>query len=161
MTRTLELLDRLIAFPTVSSESNLDLIDWAQDLLRAAGFEVTRIASPMQQKAGLFARIGPGSDGGVCLSGHTDVVPVAGQEWHYPAFKLSQAEGRLYGRGTADMKGFLAWTDDQVVSTDFIGDPASSTFDHGAGIVSRYAHNSRRMGEVGDEVLRGDMIATV
>ena len=108
ITRTLEILDRLIAFPTVSRDSNLDLIDWVQDLLQTAGFTVTRIWSPDRTKAGLFARIGPGVDGGICLSAHTDVVPVDGQVWTRPAFQLTDDGDRLFGRGTTDMKGFLA-----------------------------------------------------
>lgn len=106
--RTLELLDRLIAFPTVSHESNLDLIDWVEELLHAAGFEVTRIWSPDRRKAGVFARIGPGVDGGVCLSAHTDVVPTEGQAWTRPEFELTRDGDRVFGRGTTDMKGFLA-----------------------------------------------------
>lgn len=108
MTRTLELLDQLIAFPTVSKDSNLTLIAWAEDLLRGADFEVTRIPSPCGQKAGVFARIGPDLPGGICLSGHTDVVPVEGQDWHRPSFRMTQDEGRVFGRGTTDMKGFVA-----------------------------------------------------
>ena len=107
MSRTLEILDRLIAFPTVSADSNLALIDYVQDLLARAGFAVTRIPSPCGRKAGLFARIGA-AEGGVCLSAHTDVVPVAGQDWTRDAFRLTRDDGRLYGRGTTDMKGFLA-----------------------------------------------------
>ena len=106
--RTLELLDRLVAFPTVSRDSNLDLIDWAQALLSGWGFDVTRIWSPARDKAGLFARIGPRINGGVCLSGHTDVVPVEGQTWTRPAFSLTQDGARVFGRGATDMKGFLA-----------------------------------------------------
>ena len=108
ITRTLEILDRLIAFPTVSRDSNLDLIDWVQNLLQTAEFDVTRIWSPDFTKAGLFARIGPGVDGGVCLSAHTDVVPVDGQVWTRPPFQLTDEGARVYGRGTTDMKGFLA-----------------------------------------------------
>lgn len=108
ITRTLEILDRLVAFPTVSRDSNLDLIDWVQNLLQTAGFNVTRIWSPDRTKAGLFARIGPDVDGGVCLSAHTDVVPVDGQIWTRPAFKLTDEGDRVFGRGTTDMKGFLA-----------------------------------------------------
>jgi acetylornithine deacetylase len=107
MSRSLEILDRLIAFPTVSADSNLALIGYVEALLVSAGFEVTRIPSPCGQKAGLFARIGA-ADGGICLSAHTDVVPVAGQDWTRDAFRLSRADGRLFGRGTTDMKGFLA-----------------------------------------------------
>ena len=108
MTRTLEILDRLIAFPTVSRVSNLDLIDWVQGLLGDAGFDVTRIRSPDRKKAGLFARIGPNIDGGICLSAHTDVVPVDGQIWTRPPFILTDEGDRVFGRGTTDMKGFLA-----------------------------------------------------
>lgn len=108
ITRTLEILDGLVAFPTVSRDSNLDLIDWVQDLLKTAGFDVTRIWSPDRLKAGLFARIGPKIDGGICLSAHTDVVPVDGQVWTRPPFKLTDEGDRVFGRGTTDMKGFLA-----------------------------------------------------
>ncbi|WP_299965505.1 acetylornithine deacetylase [uncultured Roseobacter sp.] len=108
MTRTLALLERLIAFPTVSQASNLDLIDWAQDLLATAGFTVTRLPSPCGTKAGLHARIGPAVPGGICLSGHTDVVPTEGQAWTRPAFTLTQEGARVFGRGTTDMKGFVA-----------------------------------------------------
>lgn len=107
MTRTLEILEKLIAFPTVSSQSNLALISYVEDLLRSAGFVVTKIPSSCGQKAGLFARIG-GAQGGVCLSAHTDVVPVDGQNWTVPAFKLTRNSERVFGRGTTDMKGFLA-----------------------------------------------------
>ncbi|MFT4702107.1 MAG: acetylornithine deacetylase [Yoonia sp.] len=108
LTRTLELLDKLVAFPTVSHDSNLDLIDWVENLLSGAGFEVTRICSPDRTKAGLFACIGPKVDGGVCLSAHTDVVPVEGQVWTRPPFTLTDEGDRVFGRGTTDMKGFLA-----------------------------------------------------
>lgn len=108
ITRTLEILDRLVGFPTVSHDSNLGLIDWVQNLLQNAGFDVTRIWSHDRTKAGLFARIGPGVDGGVCLSAHTDVVPVDGQVWTRPPFQLTDEGARVYGRGTTDMKGFLA-----------------------------------------------------
>ena len=107
MSRTIEILERLIAFPTVSKDSNLDLIRYVQELLQSAGFAVVRIPSPYGQKAGLFARIGP-ELGGVCLSAHTDVVPVDGQEWSSDPFTLTQRGDRLHGRGTTDMKGFLA-----------------------------------------------------
>jgi len=106
--RTLELLDHLIAYPTVSQNSNLDLIVWAESHLRDWGFDVTRIWSPDRTKAGLFARIGPKVDGGICLSGHTDVVPVEGQHWTHPHFTLSHVGDRVYGRGSTDMKGFVA-----------------------------------------------------
>lgn len=106
--RTLQILDRLVAFPTVSRASNLDLIDWVQDLLQNAAFDVTRIWSPDRSKAGLYAQIGPKVDGGVCLSAHTDVVPVEGQIWTRQPFALTDEGDRVFGRGTTDMKGFLA-----------------------------------------------------
>lgn len=105
--RTLDILERLIAFPTVSAESNLALIDHAEALLDAAGLETRRIHDPDLPKAGLMARIGTGP-GGVMLSAHSDVVPVAGQNWTRPPFELTREGSRLYGRGTTDMKGFLA-----------------------------------------------------
>jgi acetylornithine deacetylase len=108
MSRTLEILDYLVAFPTVSRDSNLELIDWVQSLVMSAGFDVTRIWSPDRSKAGLFAQIGPKVEGGICLSAHTDVVPIDGQAWTRPPFKLSDEGDRVYGRGTTDMKGFLA-----------------------------------------------------
>lgn len=108
MTRALEILERLIRFPTVSHSSNLDLITWVQNLLCTAGFEVTRIPSLCGTKAGLHARIGPAAAGGICLSGHTDVVPADGQAWTRSAFKMTKDNGRVFGRGTTDMKGFVA-----------------------------------------------------
>lgn len=106
--RCLPILERLIAFPTVSAQSNLALIDYAEDLLRSARFEVTRLAHPTAAKAGLTARLGPVRDGGVLLSAHSDVVPVDGQIWTREPFRLCREGHRLYGRGTTDMKGFLA-----------------------------------------------------
>lgn len=106
--RSLDLLDWLIAFPTVSQSSNLALVDWAQTLLRDAGFTVTRIPSPCGIKAGLFARIGPDGANGICLSGHTDVVPTEGQDWTSDPFRMRRDGARVIGRGTTDMKGFVA-----------------------------------------------------
>jgi acetylornithine deacetylase len=101
------ILDRLVAFDTVSANSNLDLIDWVADYLAGCGVSSTR-SSAFNGKANLFATIGPAAEGGVLLSGHTDVVPVAGQAWRSDPFRLGERESRLYGRGSADMKGFLA-----------------------------------------------------
>jgi len=108
MAKTLENLERLIAFPTVSSQSNLAIIDYIQDYLTTLGFEVHRIADQSGQKAGLFARIGPSERAGILLSGHTDVVPTTGQNWTADPFKMTVSNGRAYGRGTTDMKGYLA-----------------------------------------------------
>lgn len=107
MTRTLQILDRLVAFDTVSDRSNLALVDFVQDLLQSCGFAVTRVPDPTVEKAGLFASIGP-EGAGVLLSAHSDVVPVAGQAWTRDPFALTAEGARLYGRGTTDMKGFLA-----------------------------------------------------
>jgi acetylornithine deacetylase len=107
----LEILERLIAYDTTSSRSNLDLIDWVSDYLDRFGIASAR-SSAGAGKANLFATIGPAEKGGVVLSGHTDVVPVAGQDWHSDPFRLTERvgeqSGRFYGRGSADMKGFIA-----------------------------------------------------
>jgi acetylornithine deacetylase len=103
-----EMLARLVAFPTVSSESNLDLIAFCRDWLSRHGVAATVVPSPDGDKANLFATIGPNVPGGVVLSGHTDVVPVAGQAWTSDPFTLVERDGRLYGRGACDMKGFDA-----------------------------------------------------
>jgi acetylornithine deacetylase len=105
-----ELLARLVAVDTTSAKSNLALIDFVADWLEGHGVTTTRIVDATGEKANLFATIGPPGDGGVALSGHTDVVPVTGQNWSSDPFELRHdaASGRLYGRGTADMKGFIA-----------------------------------------------------
>ncbi len=105
---TIEILDRLVAFPTVSSESNLALIEWAANRLADAGAAVEVMPGAEAGKANLLATIGPDIAGGVVLSGHTDVVPVEGQPWQSDPFRMEERDGRLYGRGTADMKGFVA-----------------------------------------------------
>ena len=106
--RTRDILRDLVAFPTVSADSNLALIDYAADLLRESGASASVMRDPSGTKANLFATIGPGRDGGIVLSGHSDVVPVDGQEWTSDPFALAEREGRLYGRGSCDMKGFIA-----------------------------------------------------
>lgn len=105
---TLELLDRLVSFPTISRSSNIELIGFVQDFLDRQGVESTLIRDDSGGCANLYATIGPQDRPGVMLSGHTDVVPVEGQAWTGDPFRLKRAEGRLYGRGTADMKGFVA-----------------------------------------------------
>lgn len=105
---SLDLLDRLIGFDTVSAKSNLALIGFLDDFLQARGFATTHLPAPCGTKAGLCARLGPGGDGGILLSGHTDVVPTEGQTWTRDPFRLTRDGGRLYGRGTTDMKGYLA-----------------------------------------------------
>ena len=102
------LLARLVGFATVSRDSNLELIGFIRDYLAEQGVESELFHNPEGTKANLFATIGPQGVGGVVLSGHTDVVPVDGQAWTVEPFALSERDGRLYGRGTADMKGFIA-----------------------------------------------------
>ncbi|MEM5330518.1 acetylornithine deacetylase [Paraburkholderia sp. JHI2823] len=102
------LLERLIGFATVSRESNLELIAFVQRYLAGFGVESELFHNAERTKASLFATIGPREQGGIVLSGHTDVVPVEGQAWTVDPFRLTEKNGRLYGRGTADMKGFLA-----------------------------------------------------
>ena len=103
-----EMLARLVAFPTVSRDSNLPLIDWVEEYLEPFGARCRRTGNAEGTKANLFAAIGPDAAGGVVLSGHTDVVPVDGQDWHTDPFELTERDGLLYGRGSADMKGFSA-----------------------------------------------------
>ena len=105
---SLALLEALIGFATVSRDSNLALIEFVRDYLVAHDVECELFYNDERTKANLFATIGPRHRGGVALSGHTDVVPVDGQAWTVDPFRLVEKEGRLYGRGTADMKGFLA-----------------------------------------------------
>jgi len=102
------LLERLVAFPTVSRDSNLALIDFIRDYLDGLGVDSELFHNRERTKANLFATVGPSDRGGIVLSGHTDVVPVDGQAWSVEPFRLTEREGRLYGRGTADMKGFIA-----------------------------------------------------
>jgi acetylornithine deacetylase len=108
LARTCEILSDLVAFPTVSSDSNLALVDYAANLLSEAGAECIVTRDETGQKANLFATLGPRRDGGIVLSGHTDVVPVDGQDWTSDPFRMIERDGRLYGRGTCDMKGFVA-----------------------------------------------------
>lgn len=105
---TREMIDRLIAFDSVSSKSNLELIDFVSDYLAGHGVPMRRSGDASGLKANLFATLGPEIAGGVVLSGHTDVVPVEGQPWSSDPFAVRESGGRLYGRGTADMKSFLA-----------------------------------------------------
>ncbi|NNM71781.1 acetylornithine deacetylase [Enterovirga aerilata] len=105
---TLDLLERLIAFPTVSRDPNRALIDFIRDFLAARGIASELFLAEDGGKANLFATIGPGDIPGVMLSGHTDVVPVDGQTWSSDPFRMTVSDGRAYGRGAADMKGFIA-----------------------------------------------------
>ena len=102
------ILDKLVSFQTVSSVSNLDLVDWVEDYLNGHGVTATRVYNKEGNKASLYANVGPEVAGGVVLSGHTDVVPVEGQAWDTDPFTVVEKNGKLYGRGTCDMKGFDA-----------------------------------------------------
>ena len=106
--RAVQILERLVGFDTTSHLSNLALIEWVEGYLADHGVASRRIASDDGRKANLLATIGPAVEGGVVLSGHTDVVPVDGQPWTSDPFVLTERDGRLYGRGSADMKGFIA-----------------------------------------------------
>ena len=103
----LDIVKALIAFDTTSRDSNLALIDFAQELLEKSGARCRRSYDATGKKANLFATIGPETDGGFVLSGHTDVVPVDGQDWSSDPFKPQVRDGKLYGRGACDMKGFV------------------------------------------------------
>ncbi|MCW5605051.1 MAG: acetylornithine deacetylase [Burkholderiales bacterium] len=105
---SVDMLRRLVAFPTVSRDSNLALIDFVRDYLRPHDADVRLTFDDDRRKANLFATLGPREGQGIVLSGHTDVVPVDGQAWDTDPFELVEKGGRLYGRGSADMKGFLA-----------------------------------------------------
>ncbi|WP_416897024.1 MAG: acetylornithine deacetylase [Minwuia sp.] len=107
-TQTVELLERLIGFDTTSRNSNLELIHWAEDYLKARGVASELMFDETGTKANLWATIGPADVPGVMLSGHSDVVPVDGQDWQSDPFRMEERDGLLYGRGTADMKGFIA-----------------------------------------------------
>ena len=106
--QAIDLLAKLVAFDTTSRDSNLALIEFVEDLLGKLGVSATRVPNADGRKANLYATLGPETEGGVVLSGHTDVVPVDGQKWSSDPFEVTERDGRLYGRGTCDMKGFLA-----------------------------------------------------
>ncbi|HNB26914.1 MAG TPA: acetylornithine deacetylase [Alphaproteobacteria bacterium] len=109
MDQAIAILERLIGFPTVSAQSNLAAIQWIRDYLADLGIASHLVPAPDgQPKANLWATIGPDRPGGIVLSGHTDVVPVEGQPWTSAPFELHRRDGKLYGRGTCDMKGFIA-----------------------------------------------------
>lgn len=103
-----EILAQLIAFDTTSRNPNADLMQYIAALLSEHGIESTLIPNSDNTKANLYCTVGPQDKPGVMLSGHTDVVPVDGQDWTKPPFELTESAGRLFGRGTADMKSFVA-----------------------------------------------------
>jgi len=100
-----EMLEKLVAFDTVSSNSNLPLLDFVEGYLAEHGVSGTRVYDQTGTKANFYANVGPEVEGGVILSGHTDVVPVEGQDWSTDPFSVVEKDGKLYGRGTCDMKG--------------------------------------------------------
>lgn len=103
-----QMIERLIGFDTTSRNSNLVLINFIAEYLKAHGVPHSLAFDANGTKANLYATLGPALDGGIVLSGHTDVVPVDGQDWSSPPFSVREHDGRLYGRGTADMKSFIA-----------------------------------------------------
>lgn len=108
LTRTKDILRDLVAMPSVSSDSNLDVISYARNILEDCGAHVDVVHAPCGTKANLFATIGPMVNGGIVLSGHSDVVPVSDQLWQSDPFAMQERDGKLFGRGTSDMKGFIA-----------------------------------------------------
>ncbi|TCS60459.1 acetylornithine deacetylase [Primorskyibacter sedentarius] len=110
LNRTRDILRDLIAFPTVSADPNLDMMGYIADLLDAHGARVDLIHDATGRKCNLFASLGPEIDGGVMLSGHSDVVPVTDQDWSRDPWQMWEEDARLYGRGACDMKGFIAAT---------------------------------------------------
>ena len=110
-----EIFEQLMRHDTVSARPNMQLMHWIKARLEDAGITVTLIPDAEGQKANLYATVGPEGQGGVMLSGHTDVVPVEGQAWTKPPFALTEEDGRYYGRGAADMKGFCALAIDAML----------------------------------------------
>lgn len=103
-----DIMCHLVAFPTISKDSNLPLIDWVETYLRSHHIIPHRCYNDEKDKAALFAHVGPEAAGGVVLSGHSDVVPIAGQLWEQDPWTVLQKDNRYYGRGTCDMKGFVS-----------------------------------------------------
>lgn len=103
-----DIMEKLISFPTVSRDTNIPLIDWVADYLGSHGIESHRYIDPEQPKHALFAHVGPWEEGAIVLSGHTDVVPIDGQPWDSDPFSVVEKDGKYFGRGTCDMKGFDA-----------------------------------------------------
>ena len=108
--KTISVLTDLIGYPSVSSESNLDIINYLSDKIKSLGGKIDIIKTSDNKQANIFATIGPEIDGGIVLSGHTDVVPAKELNWNSDPFKLTRKDDLLYGRGSCDMKGFIAST---------------------------------------------------
>jgi len=111
-----DIFDRLVAFPTVSRDGNIDLIRYIADVLAGAGIKAELYPHETGDRASLFATVGPSKRGGVVLSGHTDVVPVEGQAWTTDPFRLTRRDNQLLGRGAADMKGFIACAIESLIA---------------------------------------------
>lgn len=103
-----DILAKLVSFPVLGGDHNLEIIHWIKNYIESFGLKTTLVPNEEKTKASLHCRIGPSVDGGVILSGHTDVVPVKGQAWDSDPFILTKKDGKLFGRGSADMKGFIA-----------------------------------------------------
>lgn len=103
-----QMIEKLVSFDTTSHLSNLELVSFVEDYLAPYGARLSRVPSPDGQKSNLIASIGPDVEGGIVLSGHTDVVPVEGQPWDTDPFTIVEKDGKLFGRGTCDMKSFSA-----------------------------------------------------
>ena len=103
-----DILAKLVSFPVLGGESNLGIIYWIKAYIEEFGIKTTLVPNEDNTKASLHCRIGPQVDGGIILSGHTDVVPVEGQDWLTDPFTLVKKDGKLFGRGSADMKGYIA-----------------------------------------------------
>src|ERR1700723_4495341 len=101
------MIERLISFKTVSRDSNLALIEWVRDYLHGLGAKTRLTHDATGKKANLFATLGDSPKPGLILSGHTDVVPVDGQQWDTDPFEITESGGKLFARGSADMKGFI------------------------------------------------------
>ncbi|WP_300031371.1 acetylornithine deacetylase [uncultured Roseobacter sp.] len=117
----LEIMRRLIGFPTISRDTNLPLIDWVEEYLAGHGIPAHRYLKPDEPKAALFAHVGPWEEGAIVLSGHTDVVPVDGQPWDTDPFEVTEKDGKYFGRGTCDMKGFDALAIWALVEAQYAG----------------------------------------
>ncbi|WP_299666074.1 acetylornithine deacetylase [uncultured Ruegeria sp.] len=118
----LDIMTRLISFPTVSRDTNLPLVNWVEDYLQSHGIESHLWPDPDQpHKAAIFAHVGPSEEGAIVLSGHTDVVPVDGQPWDTDPFVVTEKDGKYFGRGTCDMKGFDALAIWALVEAQYAG----------------------------------------
>ncbi|MGA9412592.1 MAG: acetylornithine deacetylase [Roseobacter sp.] len=117
----LEIMQKLVSFPTVSRDTNIPLIDWVAGYLERHGIKSHRYVDPAQPKHALFAHVGPWKEGAIVLSGHTDVVPIDGQPWDTDPFDVTEKNGKYYGRGTCDMKGFDALAIWALVEAHYAG----------------------------------------